>query len=184
MDNQATKHIKKFLTKNECKLQLVEPHNHRVNAAERAVQTFKDTFIAALAMTDSNFPLQLWDKITPQVQDMLNMMRASRTDPTNSAYEALNGPYNWNRYPLAPLGCKAVIWRWGLPWIMGITQGWRMVSWSLEGSLPMQFLFHPRNKSVPNFWINWIVPPTLSITMFDAASAFQSTHRRIGWGGW
>jgi hypothetical protein len=109
MDNQATKHIKKFLTKNECKLQLVEPHNHRVNAAERAVQTFKDTFIAALAMTDSNFPLQLWDKITPQVQDMLNMMRASRTDPTNSAYEALNGPYNWNRYPLAPLGCKAVI---------------------------------------------------------------------------
>ncbi len=34
MDNQATKHIKKFLTKNECKFQLVEPHNHRVNAAE------------------------------------------------------------------------------------------------------------------------------------------------------
>jgi hypothetical protein len=61
MDNQATKHIKQFLTKNECKLQLVEPHNHRVNAAERAIQTFKDAFIAALATTDSNFPLQLWD---------------------------------------------------------------------------------------------------------------------------
>jgi hypothetical protein len=28
MDNQATKHIKKFLTKNECKHQLLEPHNH------------------------------------------------------------------------------------------------------------------------------------------------------------
>ncbi len=28
MDNQATKHIKKFLTKNNCKLQVVEPHNH------------------------------------------------------------------------------------------------------------------------------------------------------------
>ncbi len=34
MDNQATKHIKKFLTEHECKLQLVEPHNHRINAAE------------------------------------------------------------------------------------------------------------------------------------------------------
>jgi len=34
MDNQATTHIKKFLTKNDCKLQVVEPHNHRVNAAE------------------------------------------------------------------------------------------------------------------------------------------------------
>ncbi len=28
MDNQATKHIKKFLTDHECKLQLVEPYNH------------------------------------------------------------------------------------------------------------------------------------------------------------
>ncbi len=113
MDNQATKHIKKFLTKNECKLQLVEPQNHRVNAAERAIQTFKDAFIAALAMTDNNFPLHLWDKITPQVQDMLNMMRASRVNPTISAYETLNGPYDWNRYPLAPLGCKAVVYEDG-----------------------------------------------------------------------
>jgi hypothetical protein len=91
----------------------VEPHNHQVNAAERAIQTFKDAFIAALTMTDSNFPLQLWDKITPQVQDMLNMMHASRVNPTISAYEALNGPYDWNRYPLAPLGCKAVVYEDG-----------------------------------------------------------------------
>ena len=74
----------------------MEPHNHRVNAAERAIQMFKDAFIVALATTDSNFPLQLGDKITPQVQDTLNMMHASRVDPTISAYEALNGPYNWN----------------------------------------------------------------------------------------
>ena len=36
MDNQATKYIKKFLTKKECKLQVVEPLNHHVNATERA----------------------------------------------------------------------------------------------------------------------------------------------------
>ncbi len=41
MDNQATKHIKNFLTENDCKLQVVEPHYHRVNAAEWAIQTFK-----------------------------------------------------------------------------------------------------------------------------------------------
>ena len=111
MDNQATKHIKAFLTEQQCQLQLVEPHNHRLNAAERAIQTFKDAFIAALATTDSNFPLQLWDKITPQVQNTLNMMRASRINQTISAYKQLNGPYDWNRYPLAPLGCKAVIYK-------------------------------------------------------------------------
>jgi hypothetical protein len=97
MDNQATKHIKALLTKNDCKLQLVEPHNHRVNAAERAIQTYKDAFIAALATTDSNFALQLWDQLTPQIQDTLNLMQVSRINPTKSAYEILNGPYNWNR---------------------------------------------------------------------------------------
>ena len=96
MDNHATKHIKAFLAEQQCQLQLVEPHNHRLNAAERAIQTFKDAFIAALATTDSDFPLQLWDKITPQVQNTLNMMRASRINPTISAYEQLNGPYDWN----------------------------------------------------------------------------------------
>jgi hypothetical protein len=113
MDNQATKHIKKILNKNECKLQLVEPHNHRVNAAEHAIQTFKDAFIAALATTDSNFPLQLWDRLMPQVQDTLNMMHTPRINPAILAYEALNGPYDWNRYPLAPLGCKAVAYENG-----------------------------------------------------------------------
>jgi hypothetical protein len=113
MDNQATKHIKKFLTDNDCQLQIVEPHNHQINAAERAIQTFKAAFIAALATTDSNFPLQLWDRLTPQVQNTLNMLRASRIDPTKSAYEILYGPYDWNRYPLAPLGCKAVVYEDG-----------------------------------------------------------------------
>jgi hypothetical protein len=110
MDNQATKHIKKFLTKKECDLQPIEPNNKRLNAAKRAIQTWKDAMIGALATMDSDFPLQLWDKLTPQVQDCLNLMRESRIDPTISAYEALNGPYDWNRYPLAPLGCKAVIY--------------------------------------------------------------------------
>ena len=113
MDNQATKHIKELLMDQQCQLQLVKPHNHRLNAAKRAIQTFKDAFIAALATTNSDFPLQLWDKITPQVQNTLNMMRVSCIDQIISAYEQLNGPYNWNQYPLAPLGCKAVIYKDG-----------------------------------------------------------------------
>jgi len=72
MDNQCTKQIKKFLTDNDCELMLVEPHNHHVNSAERAIQTFKDHFISALATTDSEFPQQLWDKLTAQVETTLN----------------------------------------------------------------------------------------------------------------
>ncbi len=109
MGNQATKFIEKNLTKEECQLQLVEPHNHHVNAAKRIIQTFKDAFVAALATTDQDFPLQLWDKLMLQLQTTLNMMRASRIGSTVSAYKILNGPYDWNWYPLAPLGCKAVV---------------------------------------------------------------------------
>ncbi len=34
MDNQAIKHIKAFLTEQQCKLQLIKLHSHRMNAAE------------------------------------------------------------------------------------------------------------------------------------------------------
>jgi hypothetical protein len=37
MDNQASQTIKKCLIKNQSKLMLVEPHNHRVDAAETAI---------------------------------------------------------------------------------------------------------------------------------------------------
>ena len=91
-------------------MQVVELHNHRVNAAERAIQTFKDALIAALATTDSEFLLQLWDKLAPQVQNTLNLLQRLQINPNILAYEALNGPYNWDRYPLALPGCKAIIY--------------------------------------------------------------------------
>ena len=93
--------------------QLVEPHNHCVNAAKQAIQKFKNAFIFALAMTSSKFPLQLWDKVTSQVQGTLNLLRTSRIDQSKLDYEILNEPYNLNRYPLAPLGCKAIVYKDG-----------------------------------------------------------------------
>jgi hypothetical protein len=62
-------------------------------------------------MTDSNFPLQLWDLLTPQVKATLNMLCRPCIDPSMLAYEAVYGPYDWNRFPHAPPGCKAVIYK-------------------------------------------------------------------------
>jgi hypothetical protein len=94
MDNQATKVIKKFLDKNQCNLLLVEPHNHQVNATKHVIQTFKAHFISALATTDGNFPLQMWDQLTPQVEVTLNMLCPSCIDPSMLAYETVYGPYD------------------------------------------------------------------------------------------
>jgi hypothetical protein len=103
---------------------VVGPQNHRVDAAELALQTFKDTFIAELTKTDWEFPLQLWDKLAPQVQNTLILLQALQINPNISTYKALNGPYNWDRYPLAPPGSKAVIHE--APAVRG--------SWALQGT--------------------------------------------------
>ena len=58
-DNQAETPLKAYLKTEGCKWQLVEPHNHRVNAAERAIQIFKNHFISGLCTTDIEWPLQL-----------------------------------------------------------------------------------------------------------------------------
>ena len=41
IDIVASKAIRAHLKKEKVGIQLVEPHNHRVNAAERAIRTFK-----------------------------------------------------------------------------------------------------------------------------------------------
>jgi polyhydroxyalkanoate synthesis regulator phasin len=111
MDNQATRPIKEYLKKENAKWQFVEPHNHRINAAERAIQTFKNHFISGLCSTDRDWPLQLWDQLTPKALITLNLLRTSRIDPTKSAYHQMFGhKYDWNAHPLAPPGTKAVIY--------------------------------------------------------------------------
>ena len=110
LDNIASKAIVKFL-KDERKIdiQLVEPNNHRANAAERAIQTFKNHQIAGICTFDSNFPLALWNKTIRQGQDTLNMLRTARTHPKISAYHALEGVHDFNRVPFAPPGGRWTI---------------------------------------------------------------------------
>jgi hypothetical protein len=133
MNNQASRVIKKYLTKQQCNNLLVKPDNHWVNAAERAIQTFKAHFISALTTRDSNFPLQLWDCLTPQVEATLNMLRPFRIDPTMLAYKTIHGPYDWNRFPLTPPGCKAVIYK--APELRGLWASHGTNAWYIGPSL-------------------------------------------------
>jgi len=61
MDNECSKAVAVHICKNNMVIHLVPPHNHRVNAAERAIATFKEHFIAGLATVNKDCPLQLWD---------------------------------------------------------------------------------------------------------------------------
>ena len=106
-NNQATAPFKAFLKTENCKWQFVEPNNHQVNAAKRAIQSFKNHFISGLAFTDANWPIQLWDTLTEQACITLNLVQTTRKDPTKSAYHSMYGEqYDWNVYPMAPSGTR------------------------------------------------------------------------------
>ena len=109
MDNEVSEDLNKYFEDSDIQFQLVPPHIHWRNAAERDVRTFKNHFIAALFTVDPRFPFYLWECLLPQVTMTLNMLRRSRLNPGLSAYEQVYGIHNFERTQLSPLGCKVHI---------------------------------------------------------------------------
>jgi len=60
LDNEASCALQDFMVAKHVNYQLVSPHIHRCNAAEHAICTFKNHFIAGLCSTNKNFPIRLW----------------------------------------------------------------------------------------------------------------------------
>ena len=56
LDNEASKEYKRVIRENGMDFQLVPPHTHRRNIAERGIQVWKDHFIAVMSGTDESFP--------------------------------------------------------------------------------------------------------------------------------
>ena len=110
MDNEASKTYSTLIQKHgKTKIQFVPPNVHRRNVAERAIRTFKAHLIAGLCSTHKDFPLNLWDRLLPQAQMTLNMMRQSNANANISAYEQIYAKFSLNKTPLAPPETKAVI---------------------------------------------------------------------------
>jgi hypothetical protein len=54
LDNEASTILKQYLVDEAIQFQLVPPHIHRRNAAERAIRTFKNYLISGLATPPTN----------------------------------------------------------------------------------------------------------------------------------
>ena len=109
MDNEASDFLKHALIKHKITYQLVPPHLHRRNMAERAIQIFKAHFISFLCTAPSTFPAKEWDRLLPQCETTLNLLCPCRYNPKLSAYAALEGSFDFNATPLAPFGTKCII---------------------------------------------------------------------------
>jgi hypothetical protein len=106
--SEASVALKNFLTTNDVEYQLVPPHCHRRNAAERAICTFKEHVVAGLASVDPYFPLHLWDRLLPQAEMTLNLPCKSRQHPKLSAAAHYHGMVDYNKTAFAPPGCKII----------------------------------------------------------------------------
>jgi hypothetical protein len=108
LDNEASTALKTFFTVNDITYQLVPPHCHRRNAAELAIRTFKEHFVAGLSSVDPSFPLHLWYRLLPKEEITLNLLRTSRLHPQLSAAAHFHGLVDYNKTAFAPPGCKVI----------------------------------------------------------------------------
>jgi hypothetical protein len=110
LDNEESENMKNHI-RDTCKInmELVPPGCHQRNAAEVAIRNFKAYFLSVLAGVADNFPPSLWDCLLPQTEITINLIRQSNATPNVSAYAHLSGPFNYNKMPLAPMGCEAQV---------------------------------------------------------------------------
>ena len=108
MDNECSQLLKDFMTNENIQYELTPAGKHGRNAAEKAIQTFKDHFIAGLSSTNPSFPIAHWDKLIPQANITLNLLRPSRLNPSLSAYHQIFGAFDYNKTPLAPPGMEVL----------------------------------------------------------------------------
>ena len=109
MDSEVPGDLKKYFEDSDIQFQLVPPHMHWINAAGRAVITFKNHFIALLCTVYPLFLSYLWDRILPQFTMTLNMLQRSRIKTGISAYEQVYVIHNFQLTPLVPFRCKVKI---------------------------------------------------------------------------
>jgi hypothetical protein len=106
LDNEASSALKNFFTTNDVEYQLVPPHCHRHNAAERAIRTLEEQFVAGLSSVDPNFPSHLLDRLFHQAEITLNLLQTSRLHPHVAVAAHFHGIIDYNKTPFAPPGCK------------------------------------------------------------------------------
>ena len=108
LDNKCSNNLKISLSKQDIVWQLVPPHNHRANAAEREIQKFKHHFKVCLAMVDRYFPLREWDRLLVQTELTMNLLHSARVKPRLSAYAYLFGNFDYNKTLLFPPGTRVL----------------------------------------------------------------------------
>jgi hypothetical protein len=77
MDNECSTALNQYLTSQDVELQCVPPDLHLQNAAEKAIQTFKNHVIVGVCSVDKTFPMHLWYELLAPATLALNLLCTS-----------------------------------------------------------------------------------------------------------
>ena len=108
LDNEALATYKAAISESNITYQLVPPNEHRRNIAEKAIQTWKDHFVAVLSSTADNFPLHLWCQIITRMERQLNLLTQYHALTHISTYAQLYGHHDYNSVTFVPLVIEAL----------------------------------------------------------------------------
>jgi hypothetical protein len=64
--------------------------------------------VAGLSSVDPSFPMHLWDRLLPQAEITLNLLRTSRLHPQLSAAAHYHGLVDYNKTAFSPPGCRII----------------------------------------------------------------------------
>ena len=98
LDNEFSAELKRTLDKHGVTYEKVPPYIHRRNAAERAIRTFKNNFLAGLAGVHPDFPIKQWDHLLQQAE-------------IHKIYYAIHGSIHNYRHMLISLATLTLIKR-------------------------------------------------------------------------
>ena len=141
LENEVSTDLIEFLeTDEKITVQSAPVICHQRNAAERAIRTFKNHFIAGLCTAHKKFPLNKWDSLLPQAFITLNLLHTSRLKPKLSAHALLNGPYNFNATLMAPPGSKILVHK--KPALRGTWAAHAVNAWYLGPTLHHYWCYH------------------------------------------
>jgi hypothetical protein len=99
LDNEASYSLHAYVSEASIDFQLASPHLHHRNADKRAIRNFNNHLITELSSTNTNFPLNLWEKLLPQCLLTINIIRCSRLNPQLWVQAQVHGAFDCNRNP-------------------------------------------------------------------------------------
>jgi hypothetical protein len=108
--NESSSGFKQVILESwKTKFQLVPLDMHRRNKAKQMIWHFKNHFLSILAGVNAVFPPYLWDILLPKAKLTVNLLRQATIYPKIFAWEFFNGLFDFNKTPLAPMGCRVLI---------------------------------------------------------------------------